>query len=66
MVLRLDATQTVSLQPVELGAVIGDRWVVSSGLKAGDRIVVEGLQHARPGEQVDVDDSPASGPLVKE
>ena len=47
-------------------AVIGDRWVVSSGLKAGDRIVVEGLQHARPGEQVDVDDSPASGPLVKE
>ncbi|WP_335717959.1 efflux RND transporter periplasmic adaptor subunit [Pseudomonas fluorescens] len=62
MVLLLDAEQTVSLQPVELGAVIEDRWIVSSGLKAGDRIVVEGLQHARPGEKVEVDDSP----LVKE
>lgn len=47
---------------MELGAVIEDRWIVSSGLKAGDRIVVEGLQHARPGEKVEVDDSP----LVKE
>ena len=58
MVLLLDAEQTVSLQPVELGAVIDDRWVVSAGLKAGDRIVVEGVQHARPGEKVQVDDSP--------
>jgi membrane fusion protein (multidrug efflux system) len=59
MVLLLDAEQTVSQQPVELGAVIGDRWVVSHGLKPGDRIIVEGLQHARPGEKVQVDDSPA-------
>ncbi|MBT2372375.1 efflux RND transporter periplasmic adaptor subunit [Pseudomonas fluorescens] len=58
MVLLLDAEQMVSLQPVELGSVINDRWVVTSGLKAGDRIVVEGLQHARPGEKVQVDDSP--------
>jgi len=58
MVLLLDAEQTVSQQPVELGAVIADRWVVSHGLKPGDRIVVEGLQHARPGEKVEVDDSP--------
>ena len=42
MVLLLDAEQTVSQQPVELGAVIEDRWIVSSGLKPGDRIVVEG------------------------
>ena len=59
MVLLLDAEQTVSQQPVELGAVIEDRWIVTSGLKPGDRIIVEGLQHARPGEKVEVDDSPA-------
>ncbi|NWA30475.1 efflux RND transporter periplasmic adaptor subunit [Pseudomonas sp. C6002] len=59
MVLLLDAEQTVSQQPVELGSVVDDRWVVTRGLKAGDRIVVEGLQHARPGEKVQVDDSPA-------
>jgi len=62
MVLLLDAEQTVSQQPVELGAVIDNRWIVTSGLKPGDRIIVEGVQHARPGEKVEVDDSP----LVKE
>lgn len=57
MVLRVDAEQNVSQQAVELGAAINDRWVVNSGLKAGDCIIVEGLQHARPGEKVDVDAS---------
>jgi len=55
MVLLLDAEQTVSQQPVELGSVINDRWIVTSGLKPGDRIVVEGLQHARPGSTVQID-----------
>jgi membrane fusion protein (multidrug efflux system) len=59
MVLLLDAEHVVSQQPVELGSVVNDRWVVSRGLKPGDRIVVEGLQHARPGDKVQVDDSPA-------
>ncbi|QLG93043.1 efflux RND transporter periplasmic adaptor subunit [Pseudomonas yamanorum] len=58
MVLLLDAKHMVSLHPVELGSVLNDRWIVTNGLKPGDRIVVEGLQHARPGEQVQVDDSP--------
>ncbi|ROO37187.1 efflux transporter periplasmic adaptor subunit [Pseudomonas sp. AF76] len=57
-VLLLDAQQQVSLQPVELGAVQNDRWIVTHGLKPGDRIVVQGLQHARPGEKVRIDDSP--------
>ncbi|AHL33592.1 RND transporter [Pseudomonas brassicacearum] len=57
-VLLLDAQQQVSLQPVELGAVQDDRWIVTHGLKPGDRIVVQGLQHARPGEKVRIDDSP--------
>lgn len=58
MVLLVDGEQNVSQQPVELGAAVNDRWVVNSGLKAGDRIIVEGLQHARPGEKVEVDASP--------
>lgn len=31
---------------------IGDQWLVDSGLQAGDQVVVEGLQKARPGAQV--------------
>ncbi|RMM47941.1 efflux RND transporter periplasmic adaptor subunit [Pseudomonas corrugata] len=57
-VLLVDAEQQVSVQPVELGGVQNDRWIVTHGLKPGDRIVVEGLQHARPGEKVQVDNSP--------
>jgi membrane fusion protein (multidrug efflux system) len=57
-VLLLDADQRVGQQPVELGAVQNDRWIVTAGLKPGDRIVIEGLQHAKPGEKVQIDDSP--------
>lgn len=57
-VLLLDAQQRVSQQAVELGPVQNDRWVVTGGLKPGDRIVIEGLQHARPGEKVQIDDTP--------
>ncbi|MFL9848899.1 efflux RND transporter periplasmic adaptor subunit [Pseudomonas chlororaphis] len=57
-VLLVDAEQRVVQRPVQLGAAQKDRWIVSDGLKAGDRIVVEGLQHARPGEKVQIDDSP--------
>ncbi len=57
-VLLVDAQLRVSLQPVSLGAAQNDRWIVNAGLKPGDRIIVEGLQHARPGEPVQIDDSP--------
>ncbi|HEX9446421.1 MAG TPA: hypothetical protein VF920_00490, partial [Dongiaceae bacterium] len=31
---------------------IGDQWLVSDGLKAGDRLIVDGLQKVRPGMSV--------------
>ncbi|WP_191488459.1 efflux RND transporter periplasmic adaptor subunit [Pseudomonas sp. FEN] len=57
-VLLVDAEQRVRQQPVQLGAVQDDHWIVNEGLKPGDRVVVEGLQHARVGEKVRIDDSP--------
>lgn len=57
-VLLLDDEQRVSLHTVQLGAVYRNRWVVTSGLKSGDRVVIEGLQQARPGEIVQVETSP--------
>jgi membrane fusion protein, multidrug efflux system len=32
--------------------VVGDAWLVTSGLKAGDQVIVEGLQKVRPGVEV--------------
>jgi membrane fusion protein (multidrug efflux system) len=34
---------------LETRQAIGDKWVVTSGLSPGDRVIVEGLQRARPG-----------------
>ncbi|WP_410505745.1 efflux RND transporter periplasmic adaptor subunit [Janthinobacterium sp.] len=33
------------------GATMGDKWLVTSGLAAGDRVIVEGLQKVKPGAQ---------------
>jgi membrane fusion protein (multidrug efflux system) len=42
----------VELRPVEVSRTIGDKWLVESGLAAGDRVVIEGLQKIRPGAAV--------------
>src|SRR5690606_10073844 len=47
-------------RPVTLGQLRGDGWVVLSGLTAGERIIVDGLQRVRPGAPVRVaNDSPS-------
>jgi membrane fusion protein (multidrug efflux system) len=43
---------TVEIRMVQPGQRIGNLWVIGSGLKAGDRIVVEGLQKVRHGVKV--------------
>jgi membrane fusion protein (multidrug efflux system) len=39
-------------RPISTGVRVGDQWIVTAGLKAGERIVVEGLQKALPGTVV--------------
>ena len=39
---------------LKLERAIEDKWLVSSGLKVGDQVIVEGLQQARPGSPVKV------------
>lgn len=43
------ADSRVELRPVTMGRRVGQRWLVEEGLKAGERIVVEGLQKAQQG-----------------
>lgn len=42
----------VEQRPVSAPYAIGDKWLVTGGLKAGDRVVVQGLQKLQPGGQV--------------
>jgi multidrug efflux system membrane fusion protein len=51
-VLVVDAANKTSYRPVVLGASIDGLRVVKSGLKAGERIVVNGIQRVRPGDAV--------------
>lgn len=37
---------------IKVVRTVGDSWLVSEGLKAGDRVILEGLQKARPGTPV--------------
>ena len=41
-----------SLRPIKTERAVGNAWLVSEGLSAGDRIVVEGLQKIKPGAEV--------------
>jgi membrane fusion protein (multidrug efflux system) len=42
----------VEVRPVVVSRAIGDKWLVESGLAAGDRVIVEGLQKIKPGAPV--------------
>lgn len=53
-VMLVDAEDNVVSKIVELGQARGQRWIVRSGLEAGDRVIVKGLQSVRPGVQVKV------------
>jgi RND family efflux transporter MFP subunit len=42
----------VANRTIQVGDRVGTMWVISSGLKPGERVVVEGQQNLRPGMQV--------------
>ncbi|MCW2271665.1 MULTISPECIES: efflux RND transporter periplasmic adaptor subunit [Pseudomonas] len=63
-VLLVDAQERISERPVVLGSVQNDRWIVSDGLAPGDRVVVEGVQHVRPGDQVRIDNPAKDVPSI--
>ena len=42
----------VEVRQITAEQAIGDKWLVTDGLKEGDRVIVSGLQKVRPGAQV--------------
>ena len=44
----------VDVRLVDVGRTVGDSWQVLSGLKPGDRVIVEGGQNVRPGMSVKI------------
>lgn len=50
----IDANNTIEQRSLTTRQALGDQWIVESGLKAGERVVVEGLQKVRAGAVVKV------------
>jgi RND family efflux transporter MFP subunit len=53
----VDDQQRVQVRPVELGRLVQHEYVIRRGLRPGDRVIVSGLQNARPGTPVRVEES---------
>lgn len=73
MALIVDAENQVQVRALTIDRAMGSQWLVASGLAAGDRVVVEGIQKVRPGTVVravpfepggDEDTTPSEKPSI--
>jgi len=67
MVMAVGAGEKVEPRVITVDRTVGDNWLVSDGLNAGERVIVEGLQKARPGTPVTAvpfDDKPQVSPAT--
>jgi membrane fusion protein (multidrug efflux system) len=55
IVLVVEDDDKVAFRPVILDERVGDLYIVTRGLKPGERVIVEGMQKVRPGMQVKVE-----------
>src|SRR3954471_8914773 len=51
-VVVIDAVKRASIRPVKVGERVGQMWVITDGIKAGEQVIAEGMQKAREGVTV--------------
>jgi membrane fusion protein, multidrug efflux system len=66
-VMVVGAGSKVEVRPISTGGMAGSDFIVAEGLKAGDQVIVNGIQKAQPGTAVkavpwDPQAAPASAP----
>jgi membrane fusion protein (multidrug efflux system) len=71
MVVKPDST--VEQRMVKAGERVGNSWIIDSGVKPGEKVIVEGIQKVQPGIKVvaqvvktEQESSPGSGMPVPE
>lgn len=55
-VYTVNAENRAEPRPVEVGEWVGDGWVINAGVKAGERVIVDGVMKIGPGAPVQVAD----------
>lgn len=58
-VLLVNDKNQVETRNVVASQAIGDQWLITSGLKSGDKVIVSGLQKVRPGATVKAEEDTA-------
>ena len=53
-VYKIDDKGLPQLTYIKIGAQNGTSWIVNEGLKAGDRVVIDGIQKVVPGQPVTI------------
>lgn len=54
MVMLVNAGNTAEVRMITVDRAVGDKWLVTAGLAAGDRVIVDGLMKVRPDSPVKV------------
>jgi len=62
--LVVGANSTVELRVLQTPRTVGNQWLVSAGLKAGDQVIIDNLQKIRPGAPVTVAPTPPRLPAT--
>ena len=65
-VLVVGADNTVALRTIRPGESVGDLLIVRDGVQPGERVIVDGIQKARPGAKVSPSTAPPSGATAEE
>ena len=60
--LVVNADNKVELRPLVTERAIGDKWLIADGVKAGERVIVEGVQFAKPGATVKPEEVQSAAP----
>jgi RND family efflux transporter MFP subunit len=53
-VLVIDGEAKVAERQVQAPRAVGNKWLITEGLAAGDKVIVEGQQKVRPGSTVSI------------
>jgi membrane fusion protein (multidrug efflux system) len=51
-VMLIGKDDKAELRPIVVDRTVGDKWLVASGLKPGDKVIVEGLLKIKPGQPI--------------
>ncbi|MBN3866978.1 efflux RND transporter periplasmic adaptor subunit [Gluconobacter kondonii] len=64
-VMVVDGENKVSQRSIQVLRTVGESWLVSDGLKAGEKVIVSGLQKVQPGAKVSPHEAPPAAPAGK-